>query len=850
MSAGKVVSRLRLSLAVCVLLVAAGILTAGAGAINTPNTGMPPGAAYPATDYDPDADPSTTNVFEYPAFPANMTNVPYLAWRGEQIRFVKCDDHIPESGVVIPNWTPDGFSSGNRANLWIEDFSAEHGVPWPEAVTGSFYFFHSNRYKDEDVNCIGGAFSSNKAGIAQIKLEVFNDKGEKVLAHTYLAAWLGINTATVTNAGSVTEPAGADPGNAAIVEVTGSIPVNLEFQTDWGLPSSLQLPRDWSLWAHAMATIGGDLADWHNRGAGWIEAWRYWDIHDSSAPASLGVTDTPDQHVDILENVAPPANQITDCDSPPPDGDPTITVDTVDNCLGGTANTYNDTGTSAWNGDLFSRVFGDTGGSGVGPFDHSYPQTILSDGNLNAADAPLPQLQINFNVSCVPSCTMGYFVGSGDGNDGGSAKTAALANKAVIYSRDPSKPLSDPHNLYAPYYGSYVPATSRGASDEGNGYNDAGGTFGTNPGPQPNNFGGYQEFGLYTYWGIEDQIRSVGVDTKCRLRDVPANGQPAHTVYRQTNDGQTTVAVYTDEHGEARVAYEPGVNSDAFANAFVDMNGCCDLEGVTLGPQTISATAVYPFQKVALPFAVSGTITKNITNLFRKRVVCIKKDNTSGAIAYICTADARDIDGSGVIFNGEKVCFGREPDNVWYDVGGSDPHPNGYCVYLSGGTATAPASVSVETDATRIGEKIDVVARFTDEHLIRDTCITVGQSPSVAGPCSGIVATGTVGPGTGPGTGPNTQPGQNGITSLRPGSSKAKAASVSLVRLVVTPRGRVLKVRIASASKTAKIQVRLINARGKVITIAVRTVKTNKLVLVPNLRVGANVKSVRVKVLS
>ena len=85
---------------------------------------------------------------------------------------------------------------------------------------------------------------------------------------------------------------------------------------------------------------------------------------------------------------------------------------------------------------------------------------------------------------------------------------------------------------------------------------------------------------------------------------------------------------------------------------------------------------------------MAGSITKNINNLFHKSVSCVRKDNTSSAIAYICTASAQDIDGNGHRFNGEKVCFSREPDGSWYAFPNpGDPLGNPACVYLSGGTS-------------------------------------------------------------------------------------------------------------------------------------------------------------------
>ena len=56
-------------------------------------------------------------------------------------------------------------------------------------------------------------------------------------------------------------------------------------------------------------------------------------------------------------------------------------------------------------------------------------------------------------------------------------------------------------------------------------------------------------------------------------------------------------------------------------------------------------------------------------------------------------------------------------------------------------------------------------------------------------------------------------------------------------------------VKVRSAKKTARIQIRLLNQNGKVITRVVRVVQTNKLVAVKNLRLSKQVFKVRVVVL-
>ena len=60
--------------------------------------------------------------------------------------------------------------------------------------------------------------------------------------------------------------------------------------------------------------------------------------------------------------------------------------------------------------------------------------------------------------------------------------------------------------------------------------------------------------------------------------------------------GADHVAVYTDEHGEAFVAYNP--NTGFRWNA--DSNGRCNLVPGTLGTATITAEALYPDQPVPL----------------------------------------------------------------------------------------------------------------------------------------------------------------------------------------------------------------------------------------------------------
>jgi hypothetical protein len=803
---GKTVfTRLRLSLAACLLIaLSAGMLVGTAGA--APEAPPADASGLPANG---------------PVFNPQETTVPYLAWRGEEVRLVKCThelDNVVKGDPTLQ--TNGGFFWGLDVNMQVFSYSGpqENSFDGPKTVTNSASIFYD---RATERWCVRGTWVSNKAGIVIIKLSV-NYKGVQLAVHDFMIGWMAINSPRITNPGTVTEDPGTLPGNSVNVQVSGSIPLNSEFQADYGLPAQLIMPNDWALWAHsAMAQTDNNLNG--------LPASAYWDIHDSSGPlANESPNGSPDVHVNT-----------TTC----PGSVLSAFVDQVDNCTG--------------SGEDFSRIFGDLTNGENGPFDPSYSSTLLSDGRLNSNDAPMPALKIVFNSSggmggfdnsCLNDKDNVYnsnfgtnLVAEPDADDG-------FGPWSCIKGTKDDQEVS-PHSLYAPYYEQYIPATSR----------DPGGAASGIDGPviygQPNNFPGFGWYGNYPNWLIAQKlVDNVAKDSPCLL--TTKNYDP---VFRQTNGFPTSVVEFTDEHGEARAQWQPGFGNDNFGTTvgFVDNNGGCDLQGVDLGPQTITASARYPFQPVAQDVAATGSITKIISNHFQKTVSCVRKNNVSSAVAYICTATAQDIAGNGDVFNGEKVCFSREPDNIWYSVGGNNPHPNGFCEELAHGTSSAPATVSVETPATLLGSQIDVQAYFAGEKLLRDTCIVSGQPASTPGPCGAVGSTTSTTSTTSTSTSgtTSTTTGTTSITALprtnSPGAHKAKAfASIVSIQLVATKSGRVLMVKIHSPNKTAKIQIRLINAKGKVITVVVRSVKANKRVQVPNLRIASNVKTVRVRLVS
>lgn len=772
--------------------------------------------------------PAGSSVLRGAGFDPQNANIPYLAWRGEQIRFVKCDTRINSTAL--------------NADLFVADWSGDpHNEP--TLVPGSISIFPS---PTGQIGCVRGNFFSDKPGFARIKLKVTAPGGNEVLVHEWLAAWMAIGSATLSPNATVSEPAGNAVFNNATVQVRGSVPLNREWQIDWGLGSGnltnagvcpanvdtsvfaggavcTTLPDDWATLAHALASLNDPEENTLNPT---IEPWQYWDIHDSSAPAALGVTDTPDTHVSQ-----------TFC----PNSAPSTTTDQVDNCQGGGEN------------GVFSRVFGDGTNPTIGPFDPLRPdQTLLSDGVLNAADAPMPPLRIDVSS--------GGLSGTGPANTGAFVQ----ADKHVIYSRN-GLGSSTAHNLYAPFYSAYIPATSRP-------FAAASGTDGPTPGGN-NNFNGYLVYGQYHFWNFARILsNATAQNTNCLLRFV--NGQP---IFRQTLSGPQSVAVYTDEHGEAIVTWSPGLNNSNFADFVLDDNGACDIEGLNLGGARITAVARYPQENVAAPFPVSGVLTKNVNNLFSKTISCrLKNNGPRGGLVYICTASARDINGSGAIFQGEQVCISREPFGTVY----SNPQgtlngplfgqPGEACVPLTVRVPGGPAIAEVETPATLVGTNLDVSAYFSDELIWRDTCIVVGQpGPSGPGPCGAATA-----PSPGPESGPTPQPTgppiivvsaptvtstvasatggttSQGSTTTQTNQSKTqiKAAVVS-VRVVATRTGRALMVKVQSPKKLATIRIVLVGKHGKVVARLTRIVKTNKEVRVSHVLVPKSVKAVRVSLL-
>ena len=581
------------------------------------------------------------------------TNIPYLAWRGEQIRLVKCHPDIGEAGAtvdwIVEAWTGPGLTPAIETST----------------ITG---------FED----CVAADIVSLEPGLARVKLVVSDEAGTPILKHQFLTIWMSLNTPLIDEVGSA-DPTGdprlGDPPGDGIFDAgdsNGRIQVNVTgtFPHPDGPGGSFTLPDAWPTLAGALAEDSD--ADPDNNAA-------RWDIHDDLTKFS--------KHV--------PGYCTTEVD-------PTTPQDAVDNCNAGS----NHSGS-------FSRVFGDSSGTpSYGPFDPLVLSTLLGDGNVNAGDAPMPAARVDVQIAK-----------NTGGSDIGGVGSLEPADKSQVYSRNTlGNPIA--HNYYAPFYGTYIPSTSRPGLSSGI------------DGPaQGNNFRGFLVDGFYPYWSFAEVLRTeIARPTQCLRRK---DQEPA---YRLTPAGAQNVAVYTDEHGEAQVEYNPGTGAyyDA-VGAIKNANGGCDLEDVdVLGRSSITATARYPYQPVSDPAKPSAPLAKEVRSLFTKFLASYPKGpGEANSNARIIVAQAIDVDGSP--FVNERVCFhvGNLADGAFpyfgtvapgVTIGGSEAPIKGNADSCSYTDANGRAAVEVLNSDPEV---INVIADFDPEGLLRSIDVAIPGPPVV-----------------------------------------------------------------------------------------------------------------------
>jgi hypothetical protein len=514
-------------------------------------------------------------------------------------------------------------------------------------------------------------------------------------------------------------------------------------------------------------------------------------------------------------------------------------IDAVDNCLGG--------------GEFgaFSRLIGGTNPT-WGPFDPARPgSSYLPDGKLDAGDAPMPAARIDVDLA-------------------GTVGALAAADKHVLYSRNRTGAAStlfpnNAHNLYAPFNGAYIPATSAPQTSSGV------------TGPLANNFPGFQGTpGLYHFWNLLNTTNRPGGFNNCRDVVSGAGGQIQHNAdgFILRAAGINSATVYTDEHGEAILQFLPDVG----ATLTPDSNGRCDLGEISttpalLGTATISAEALDPYQLTFNAPRLSNTLTKNVFELAGKSLDCVAKS----ANETFCVETIRDIRGNPV--SGAEVSFTREPrglivpaaialapfdtrNQTVVSTTADEVRIRTNALGQAGVELKSTLPGLVDLDAENVGtrnggfgvQRVRCIRFFGDGVTQPTDSATCAAAPVVTPPAGG----GTTPPPSGGSSAAPPASSTATVVSLagapvpatqapaaKP-AAKAAALKLTSARLVFQNGKRYLVVRVNGSAPTAKVRITLVMRTGTATKPVVRTIGTNKAVRIANLQVSKHVRTVRV----
>ena len=795
----------------------------------------------------------TTSIqYADPTDPQN-TNIPYLAWAGETVRVTKC---LNFNGFQQSDLQGLNFSLSGTLNIsgWSGDDAAGPNTPFFLQSNSQGLTVNGSWVRNRGL-CWSGLITSEKPGLATLKLAVNDPKLERwftasqsngghgvLFEHDFIVIWMTTQAPVITEVPTPGDPAGDgtfkpvlqsngsyafEPGLVK-AEVKGTFPLGQNWAA-LGHPT-VTLPDDWQWLQDHFAVDASPLGSQGPGAAGSQYGFNRWDIHDDDL-ATEGHTDS------------------SFCTSKT---DSSLAIDAVDNCNGSW-------GSGDW-ADFgpFSNIFGGTNGWAVGPFDPIRPEsTLLSDGKVDAGDAPMPALRVDFALG-----------------KASTAGTLSDVNKTDIYIRDSSMDPGTNHNLYAPFYKAYIPAAWNGSSTSGvfgasfaNNYAsfltqgfDLPGNVAAPAGVDSNLF---SHAPLYDYWNAFPLVTQYGGNG---CFDVLGNEFQLPT-------GNLSEAVYTDEHGEAYVQFNPNEGNVLTP----DSNGRCDIyTGSLVGNATITAQSVYPDQIPSYDpgIKVSNVLTKTVDFVPSKVLACVPK----GTNEAFCVETIKDLAGNPVA--GADVEFSAQASQGASPTLGADS------------TAGVPpydtTGQSIENGGPVVGGFIDLNTNSKGQagvyvHSSTNQCIdvsveNVGTRNGGAGifrdvdfnPTSGAACStgGTDNSGGGttstPGTTTSGKPAGGGgqvvlaspVALTAPAPTVApvsvakttkvvKAMSLVSASVIKTRTGRYLTVRVNGSAKTAKLRITLISKNGTS-RVVLRTVKTNHVVRVTNLKLAPTVKSVRV----
>ena len=590
-------------------------------------------------------------------------NIPYVAWVGEHVRLVACDPNIA--------------TSGQSANFQLEDWSGKpETAEIPELESGTQAFFAPSAgspQAESGDGCVKVDYKSLAPGLSRIRAVITNDAGTIVYSHQFIVIWLTANKPTLTEL-PATGGYGGDPSG------------NGEF-----VPSPFSEP--------------GSKAD-----EGLVQV-----KETGSFPVEEG---------SLLHNILPGGTG-----SEPGKDVYTLPTDwaTLAGALASSSEELEPPGTNPDLWDIHGSPEEGPNSGAVGPFDSEVPETLLSNGSLNADDAPMPAIRVDLDIA------------PNEGGLGGVGQISG-ATKSEIYTDNP-------------YYSAYIPATERPVPQ-------ASGVDGPKHG---GDFPGFlNEEGPYTFWtSVHHSGERSSESTGCLRRNFGGEEGP---VYYQTPSGSLNETFYTDERGEVLATYTPGdgfylnhipvfggAEGESEAGKIVkNADGGCDLKGLykeVIGESSISATALYPYQPVDYDAQTSNTVVKKVHSLWEKEFFAFPKGNgQEEKNVRIVVAKAQDIDGSPIV--GELVCFGAQQEAKLFPFSNptnedhlSDPDEllgKGTNVYLGGayvpflwniGTnnlceiTNSEGLAGIDVDNST-APSVDVTVRYEDEGIIRDHTVS------------------------------------------------------------------------------------------------------------------------------
>ena len=389
------------------------------------------------------------------------TNIPYVAWTGEEVRLMKCvseDDSAPYGDLAesdaewaVVDWSGmDVQGHPSRDPAFFDDVDRR-----TEAFqAGGITVIGQNEQPDDSESSEDGRrtcwaidIESQKPGLAVVKMAIDDSdqpEGSPELKHQFLVIWLTMNNPVLEELADADFPGIelGDPtgdgnffpnvpeddayGEGLIrVTVNGWFPLGQNFADDLDGDADtnvVTLPADWSTLAnrYAVSVNGLDPASW--------------DIHDDQSEFS-------------------PHSPGSFCLPPK-----TSPIDAVDNCLGSSYDPF----------DLdelgpFSRLVGGTSAATLGPFDPVRPGTsYLPDGKTDAGDAPMPAARVDVTVG-------GTFGALHHGR--GQARDLQPRPHGQRRRQPGDEPaVEGAHNLYAPFYAALIPATSTALAAGGGTY--------------------------------------------------------------------------------------------------------------------------------------------------------------------------------------------------------------------------------------------------------------------------------------------------------------------------------------------------------------------------------------------